>query len=104
CAARQALATGLLLVRGFTRLPAELAREQASARTSDLLRIAWTYGMLGNLCLGLILAWTAWASVPGDPLARRIAAAIGVYYFAVGLAAYLSSAQRHPRLRGFPLF
>ena len=100
----QALANALLLVRGFTRLPEELAREQASARTSDLLRIAWTYGMLGNLCLSLVLVWTAYAGPPGDPGTRRIAGIVGVYYLAVGVATYAFGVQRHAGLLVYLVF
>jgi hypothetical protein len=100
----QMLANALLLFRGFTRLPAELSREQASERTADLLRIAWTYGMLGNLCLSVVLVWTAYASRPEDSLATRIAAIVGVYYVAVGAATYLLGPRRHGGLLVFALF
>jgi hypothetical protein len=95
------LANGLLLVRGATRLSAELAREQASARTADLLRIAWTYGMLGNLCLGSLLAWTAYSATPHDALASRVAAITGVYYVAVGITTWATAGRRHTGLLVF---
>jgi hypothetical protein len=102
--ALQALANALLLVRGFTQLPVELAREHASERISDLLRIAWTYGMLGNLCLSVVLVWTAWARPAGDPIARTLAAIVGAYYLAVGVATYAFGVQRHAGLLIYILF
>jgi hypothetical protein len=102
--ALQALANALLLVRGLTQLPVELAREHATERTSDLLRISWTYGMLGNLCLSILLVWTAYARPPGDPTARTIAGIVGVYYLAVGVATYAFGVQRHAGLLAYVVF
>lgn len=84
----QLFANAVLLLRGFTRLPQELAKEGATARIADLLRTAWVYGMFGNLCLSVVLLLSASGLRAGDPLARHVATAIGVYYVAVGVAAY----------------
>ncbi len=100
----QLLANGLLLVRGFTRLPRELAAEGATARVADLLRVAWPYGMLGNLCLAVILLACASALRVDDPLARRVAISIGVYYLLLGAVAYGFAAGRHAGLLVFSLF
>lgn len=97
----QLLANGALLVRGFTRLPQELAREGTTTRIADLLRSAWTYGMLGNVCVSVVLLLVAAGLGAGEPLARQIAGAIGVYYVLLGIAAYYSAPTRHP---GFFLF
>ena len=55
----QVLANGASLLRGLTRLPAELAKEGASARVADLLRTTWVYATLGNLCVSVILLYVA---------------------------------------------
>jgi len=91
----QILANGLLLFRGFTRLPNELAREGATGRIADLLRTAWVYGALGNLCLSIVLLLVAPAIGRGESLARQVATAIGVYYVILGPAAFAFSPIRH---------
>jgi FtsH-binding integral membrane protein len=100
----QILANVALLFRGFTRLPAEIAKEGATARIADLLRTSWVYGMLGNLCLGILLLLIASAIGRGESLARQLAAAIGVYYVVVGVAAYGFSPNRHAGFLVFALF
>jgi hypothetical protein len=57
--------------------------------------------MFGNLCLGVVLVLTAPGLSHGQPLARRIAAIIGLYYATMGVAVYLFSPQRHPGLLTF---
>lgn len=90
----QLLANALLLWRGFTRLPQEIAREAATERIATLLRTAWVYGMSGNLCLSVLLLLLAPALRTGDPLARRTTIAIGAYYVLLGIAAYAFSPRR----------
>ncbi len=97
----QVLANGALLLRGFARLPQELAKEGATTRLADLLRTAWVYGMLANLCLSIMLLMIAAGLRAGEPLARQIACAIGVYYVLVGLGTYWFAQGRHP---GFLVF
>jgi hypothetical protein len=84
----QLLANAVLLARGLGRVPAELAREGASTRISLLLRAAWPYGMLGNLCVSIVLLLVAGGLQRGEPLARQVATAIAVYYVIVGLVLY----------------
>jgi hypothetical protein len=97
----QILANGMLLVRGFSRLPAELAKEGATARIADLLRTMWVYGVLANLCLSVVLVIAASKMARGEVLARPVAIAIGVYYVVLGLTAYRFSPARH---RGMLVF
>jgi hypothetical protein len=91
----QILANGTLLFRGFTRLPDELAREGATGRIADLLRTAWVYGALGNLCLSVLLLLIAPGIGRGESLARQAATAIGVYYVILGATAFAFSPIRH---------
>lgn len=97
----QFLANSALLFRGFSRLPEELAKEGAAGRIADLLRTAWVYGMLGNLCISVLLIVIAVPLRTGEPLARHLAAAIGVYYVVLGFAAYTFAPSRHPGLLVF---
>jgi len=97
----QILANSVLLFRGFTRLSGELAKEGATSRVADLLSTAWVYGVLGNLCVNVVLVAIASALGAGEPLARRLATAIGLYYLVVGLAMYRFAPGRHP---GFLVF
>lgn len=97
----QILANGVLLLRGFTRLPGELAKEGATLRVADLLRTAWVYGMLGNLCVSIALLLVAPALRAGSPLGRQIATLIALHYVAVGVITYLFAPGRHP---GFLVF
>jgi len=76
----QVLANGALLVRGLTRIPAELAREGASARIANLLRTSWIYGVLANLCISGVLLLVAPALGRGDALAQLLGLAIAAYY------------------------
>ena len=84
----QVLANGVLLARGLSRLPAELLKESATPRLANLLRTSWVYGMLANLCLSGLLLLIASALGKSDPLARRAALAIAVYYVVVGVATF----------------
>src|SRR3954465_10025947 len=91
----QIFANSVLLFRGFTRLPAELAREGATRRIADLLRTAWVYGALGNLCLSILLLLIAPGIGRGESLARQAATAIGLYYVSLGAAEFAFSPNRH---------
>jgi hypothetical protein len=97
----QLLANGALLIRGFVRLPGELAKEGATMRLGDLLRTAWVYGTLGNVCVSLVLLLVASGLRTGEPLARDVAWAIGVYYLLVGAATYWFGQGRHPGMLAF---
>lgn len=94
----QVLANGALLLRGFARLPKELAKEGATTRLGDLLRTAWVYGMLANLCLSIVLLMIAAGLRAREPLARRIACLIAAHYVLVGLGTYGFAQGRHPGL------
>ena len=85
----QLLANAMLLWRGVRRLPEELAKESASPRLALLLRTAWVYGMLGNVCVSVVLLLVAGGLGAGDGLARRITSAVALYYLLVGAATYL---------------
>lgn len=100
----QLLANSVLLLRGFTRLPVEITREGATARIGDLLRTAWVYGMLGNLCTSVILLFIASGLRAGEPLARQVASVIGGYYLVLGIAAYVFAETRHTGLLVFSAF
>lgn len=99
----QILANGALLLRGLSRLPGELAKEGATSRIADLLRTAWVYGMLGNLCVSIVLVLLASGLRAEEPLARRLAAVIGTYYLTVGVAVYAFVPTRHPAFLVFAL-
>jgi hypothetical protein len=94
----QLLANGASCLRGISRLPDELAKEGATVHMADLLRTAWVYGTLGNLCISVVLLCIAGSLRTGEPLARQVATAIGAYYILVGVATYLFAASRHPAL------
>ena len=91
----QVLANSALVFRGFARLPQELAKEGATTRIADLLRTAWVYGMLGNLCVSIVLLLVASGLRTGEPLARQLAGAIGMYYLLLGIATYWFAETRH---------
>jgi hypothetical protein len=97
----QVLANVALLLRGFSRLPAELVAEGATARIAHLLRTAWVYGMLGNVCVSLVLIFLYAPLRSGDPLATRIASVIGVYYVVLGVATYAFAPVRTPGMLAF---
>ena len=99
----QVLANGALLARGLTRLPAELVKESATPRLANLLRTSWVYGMLANLCLSGLLLLIASALGKSDPLARRVALAIAVYYVVVGMATFSFAPGRQHGLLVFSL-
>lgn len=100
----QLVANSVLLFRGFARLPAEITGQGATARIGDLLRTAWVYGMLGNLCTSLILLLIASGLRAGEPVARQVASVIGGYYLVLGVAAYLFGESRHAGLLVFSAF
>jgi hypothetical protein len=97
----QVLANGASLVRGLARLPGELRSEGATARIADLARAAWVYGTLGNLCIATVLLLVASGLRAGEPLARQVAVAIGIYYLALGAGTYAFAERRHPGLLVF---
>jgi hypothetical protein len=97
----QVLANGVLLVRGVARLPGELSRQGATERIAELLRAAWVYGVLGNLCLGVVLVLVARALGRAEPLPATIARVIAVYYVVAGVALYAFVPGRH---EGFLVF
>jgi len=99
----QVLANGVLLARGLSRLPAELLKEGATPRLANLLRTSWVYGMLANLCLSGLLLLIASALGKSDPLARRAALAIAVYYVVVGVATFSFAPGRQHGLLVFSL-
>jgi len=99
----QVLANGVLLARGLSRLPAELLKESATPRLANLLRTSWVYGMLANLCLSGLLLLIASALGRSDPLARRAALAIAVYYVVVGVATFSFAPGRQHGLLVFSL-
>jgi len=99
----QVLANGVLLARGLSRLPAELLKESATPRLANLLRTSWVYGMLANLCLSGLLLLIASALGKSDPLARRVALAIAVYYVVVGMATFSFAPGRQHGLLVFSL-
>jgi len=99
----QVLANGVLLARGLSRLPAELLKESATPRLANLLRTSWVYGMLANLCLSGLLLLIASALGKSDPLARRAALAIAVYYVVVGMATFSFAPGRQHGLLVFSL-
>jgi len=99
----QVLANGVLLARGLSRLPAELLKESATPRLANLLRTSWVYGMLANLCLSGLLLLIASALGKSDPLARRVALAVAVYYVVVGMAMFSFAPGRQHGLLVFSL-
>ena len=94
----QVLANGWLLVRGLTRVPAAAATEGATTRISNLLHTAWVYGMLGNLCVSVVLLFLVSPLRVGDPLARQLATVIGVYYATLGVSVFTFAPVRSPGL------
>ncbi|MGH9885925.1 MAG: hypothetical protein ACREBE_10375 [bacterium] len=92
----QVLANGALLLRGRTRVPAAVAAEGATTRISNLLHTAWVYGMLGNLCVSVVLLFLVSPLRAGDPLARQLATVIGVYYSALGVSVFSFAPVRSP--------
>ena len=99
----QVLANGVLLARGLSRLPAELLKESATPRLANLLRTSWVYGVLANLCVSGLLILIAAALGKSDPLARRAALAIAVYYVVVGVATFSFAPGRQHGLLVFSL-
>jgi hypothetical protein len=99
----QVLANAALLARGLSRIPAELIKESATPRIANLLRTAWVYGMLANLCLSGLLLLMAPALGRADPLAQRVAFAIAAYYLVVGVATYSFAPGRQHGLLVFSL-
>jgi hypothetical protein len=97
----QALANVASLVRGIERLPGELATAGVPTRIADLLRTAWVYGALGNLCVSVVLLLVASGLRAGEPVARQVAYAIGAYYVLVGAATYGFAQTRHAGLLVF---
>ena len=99
----QVLANGALLARGLSRIPAEILKESATPRIANLLRTSWVYGVLANLCVSGLLLLIAAALGKSDPLARRVALAIAVYYVVVGVATFSFAPGRQHGLLVFSL-
>jgi hypothetical protein len=99
----QVLANGALLVRGLSRIPAELLKESATPRLANLLRTSWVYGVLANLCVSGLLLLIASALGRSDPLAQRVALAIAAYYLVVGAATFSFAPGRQHGLLVFSL-
>ena len=99
----QVLANGALLIRGLGRIPVELAKEAATARIENLLRVSWIYGVLANLCVSGLLLLIASALGRSDPLAQRVALAIAAYYLVVGVATFSFAPGRPHGLLVFSL-
>ena len=99
----QVLANGALLIRGLSRIPAELLKESATPRLANLLRTSWVYGLLANLCVSGLLLLIASALGKSDPLAQRVALAIAVYYLVVGVATFSFAPGRQHGLLVFSL-
>ena len=99
----QVLANGALLVRGLSRIPAEIVKESATPRIANLLRTSWVYGVLANLCLSGLLLLLASALAKADPVAQRAALAIAAYYLVVGVATFSFAPGRQFGLLVFSL-
>lgn len=99
----QVLANGALLVRGLTRIPAEIAKEAATPRLANLLRTSWIYGVCANLCISGLLLLLSAALGKADPLAQRAALAIAAYYLVVGAATFSFAPGRQFGLLVFSL-
>jgi hypothetical protein len=99
----QVVANSALLVRGLSRVPAELLKESASPRIANLLRTSWIYGVLANLCVSGLLVLIASALGRAEPLAQRVALAIAAYYLAVGVATFSFAPGRQFGLLVFSL-
>lgn len=99
----QLLANGALLVRGLTRIPAEIAKESATPRIANLLRTSWVYGVLANLCVSGLLLLLGSPLGKSDPVAQRAALAIAAYYLVVGVATFSFAPGRQSGLLVFSL-
>jgi hypothetical protein len=93
----------LTLVRGLPRIREVTGAGEVSERFGDLLSVAWSYGGIANLCVSALLVLVSGPASQGDPVARRVAWAIGLYYLALGPLLYLTGLRRHAGLFVFSL-
>jgi hypothetical protein len=75
-----------------------------SERFGDLLSVAWSYSGLAGVCVSALLVIVSAPAAQGEPVARRVAWAIGLYYVLLGPALYLAGPRRHAGLLVFCLF
>ena len=101
--ALQLLLNAMTLVRGLPKIRQEVAGGALNERFGDLLSVAWSYAGLANLCLSALLVLVSAPAAHGDPVARRVAWGIGLYYVALGPALYFTGLRRHPGLLVFSL-
>ncbi len=93
----------LTLARGPRRIREELAAGAVSERFADLLRVAWVYGGIANLCIPALLLLLAGPLRARDWLAWQAAVLIGFYYVLVGLGTYALGIRKHAGLLVFVL-
>ena len=99
----QLLLNLLSLARGLPRIRQETADGALPERFGDLLSVAWSYSGVANLCVSALLVLVSGPASQGDPVARRVAWAIGLYYVALGPVLYLTGLRRHAGLFVFSL-
>jgi hypothetical protein len=100
----QLLMNVLTLASGLPKIRQETAAGAVNERFGDLLSVAWSYSGIAGLCVSALLVLVAGPAAQGDPVARRVAWAIGLYYVVLGPALYLTGLRRHAGLLVFCLF
>jgi hypothetical protein len=99
----QLLLNLLTLARGLPRIREETAAGALSERFGDLLSVAWSYSGVANLCVSALLVVVCRPASQGDPVARRVAWVIGLYYVVLGPVLYFTGLRRHAGLFVFSL-
>ncbi len=99
----QLLLNLLTLARGLPRIREQTAAGEVSERFGDLLSVAWSYSGIANLCVSALLVLVSGPASEGDPVGRRVAWAIGLYYVVLGPALYFTGLRRHAGLFVFSL-
>jgi hypothetical protein len=99
----QLLLNLLTLARGLPRIREETAAGALSERFGDLLSVAWSYSGVANLCVSALLVVVSRPASQGDPVARRVAWVIGLYYVVLGPVLYFTGLRRHAGLFVFSL-
>jgi hypothetical protein len=94
----------LTLASGLPKIRQEKAAGAVNERFGDLLSVAWSYSGLAGVGVGALLTLVAGPAAQGDPVARRVAWAIGLYYVVLGPALYLAGLRRHAGLLVFSVF